>query len=62
MVAQRRLAELAHKRYSEGVVRYLEVLDAERSLFAAEQALLQVRRIEAGNHIALYIALGGSPP
>ncbi len=62
VVAQRRLAELAHKRYSEGVVRYLEVLDAERSLFAAEQALLQVRRIEAGNHIALYIALGGSPP
>ncbi|HNP63102.1 MAG TPA: efflux transporter outer membrane subunit [Woeseiaceae bacterium] len=62
VVAQRRLSELAQKRYSEGVVRYLEVLDAERSLFAAEQALLQVRRIEAGNHVALYIALGGNPP
>lgn len=62
IVAQRRLAELARKRYSEGVVRYLEVLDAERSLFAAEQALLQVRRIDAANHIALYIALGGGLP
>lgn len=58
-VAQRRLAELANMRYHEGVVSYLEVLDAERNLFAAEQALLQVRRAEVGNLISLYIALGG---
>lgn len=62
IVAQRRLAELARKRYNEGVVRYLEVLDAERSLFAAEQALLQVRRIDVANSVALFIALGGSVP
>ncbi|MCL4135643.1 UNVERIFIED_CONTAM: hypothetical protein GTU68_005396 [Idotea baltica] len=62
IVAQRRLAELAQKRYDEGVVRYLEVLDAERSLFTAEQALLQVRRIQTANTIALYIALGGGSP
>lgn len=58
-VAQRRLAELARTRYREGVVGYLEVLDAERSLFSAEQALLQVHRAEATNLVTLYIALGG---
>lgn len=58
--AQRRLAELARRRYEAGVVSFLEVLDAERNLFDAEQALLQVRRAEAANLIALYVALGGS--
>ncbi|HEU4563616.1 MAG TPA: efflux transporter outer membrane subunit [Gemmatimonadaceae bacterium] len=57
--AQRRIAALARTRYEEGVVSYLEVLDAERNLFAAEQALLQVRRAEADNLIALYVSLGG---
>jgi multidrug efflux system outer membrane protein len=58
-VAQRHLAELARTRYREGVVSYLEVLDAERTLFSAEQALLQVRRAEVSNLVALYVALGG---
>nr|MBO2515019.1 RND transporter [Gammaproteobacteria bacterium] len=58
--AQRRLAELARRRYEAGVVSFLEVLDAERNLFDAEQALLEVRRAEAANLIALYVALGGS--
>ncbi len=57
--AQRQIAALAHTRYLEGVVSYIEVLDAERSLFAAEQQLLQLRRVEASNLVALYIALGG---
>ena len=57
--AQRQLAELAHLRYNEGVASYLEVLDAERNLFSAEQALLQVRRAEVSNLVSLYIALGG---
>lgn len=57
--AQRRLAELARTRYREGVVSYLEVLDAERNLFDAEQALLQVRRAEVSNLVSLYVALGG---
>jgi multidrug efflux system outer membrane protein len=59
LAAQRDLAELARTRYREGVVRYIEVLDAERNLFAAEQSLLQVRRAEAANLVALYVALGG---
>lgn len=57
--AQREIRGLAQTRYREGVVRYIEVLDAERSLFAAEQQLLQLRRAEAENLVALYVALGG---
>ncbi|HYG64211.1 MAG TPA: efflux transporter outer membrane subunit, partial [Thermoanaerobaculia bacterium] len=58
-LAQRQIAELARIRYREGAVGYIEVLDAERNLFAAEQALLQLRRAEVDNLVALYIALGG---
>ncbi len=58
-LAQRRLSAFAQARYREGVVSYLEVLDAERNLFAAEQALLQVRRAEVANLVVLYVALGG---
>lgn len=59
VVAQRRLSELARQRYLEGVVSYLEVLDAERNLFAAEQALLQLRSAQTANLVSLYVALGG---
>lgn len=59
VAAQRQIAELARVRYREGTVSYLEVLDAERNLFAAEQSLLQLRRIAAQNLVALYVALGG---
>lgn len=58
-VAQRHIADLARTRYREGVVSYLEVLDAERTLFAAEQALLRLRRAEIDNQVALWVALGG---
>ncbi|MGF7148729.1 multidrug efflux system outer membrane protein [Sphingomonas zeicaulis] len=57
--AQRQLASLARTRYREGVADYLEVLDAERNLFSAEQALLQAKRTQAENLVALYVALGG---
>lgn len=57
--AQREIAELARTRYDEGVVGYIEVLDAERNLFSAEQALLQLRRSEAENLVTLYVVLGG---
>jgi multidrug efflux system outer membrane protein len=58
-VAQRQIAEIARTRYREGVVSFIEVLDAERNLFAAEQALLQLRRAELDNLVAFYIVLGG---
>jgi len=57
--AQRAIADLARTRYREGVANYLEVLDAERNLFVAEQTLIQTRRTELDNLISLYVALGG---
>jgi multidrug efflux system outer membrane protein len=59
VTAARRIARLARLRYREGVASYLEVLDAERTLFAAEQQLIQLRRAQADNLVALYVALGG---
>ena len=60
--AQRQIARLARIRYREGVADYLEVLDAERNLFTAEQSLISLRRQELDNLAALYAALGGGLP
>lgn len=57
--ANDRIAELARLRYREGVTNFLEVLDAERNLFAARQSLLTTRRAQLQNLVNLYIALGG---
>jgi multidrug efflux system outer membrane protein len=57
--AQRARAELATLRYRNGVANYLEVLDAERDLFAAEQQVLLTRREQLTNAVDLYVALGG---
>jgi multidrug efflux system outer membrane protein len=51
-----RLAEL---RYRNGVANYLDVLDAQRSLFATQQALAQTRLAQQQSQVALYKALGG---
>lgn len=59
LVAQRNSAELAQMRYQNGVASYLEVLDAERNLFDAEQSLVTVRREQLDNLVSLYVALGG---
>lgn len=59
LAAAREIARLARLRYREGVASYLEVLDAERTLFTAEQQLIQLRRAQADNLVALYVALGG---
>ncbi|MDO9368018.1 MAG: efflux transporter outer membrane subunit [Sphingopyxis sp.] len=58
-LATRQIADLARKRYREGVSTYLEVLDAERNLFAAEQTLIELRRGQVDNLVTLYVALGG---
>ena len=51
-----RLAEL---RYRHGVASFLDVLDAQRSLFATQQGLTQTRLAQQQNQVALYKALGG---
>ncbi|SEQ98968.1 efflux transporter outer membrane subunit [Sphingobium sp. YR768] len=57
--AQRERARLAQLRFDNGRSAYLEVLDAQRDLFDAEQALVQLRRAELASIVALYSALGG---
>ncbi len=54
--ARFRLADL---RYRNGVSSYLDLLDAQRSLFAAQQAGVQARLVRLQNQVALYQALGG---
>ncbi|HEY9097191.1 MAG TPA: TolC family protein, partial [Hydrogenophaga sp.] len=50
---------LADLRYRNGVASYLDVLDAQRSLFTTQQALSQTRLAQQQNRVALYKALGG---
>jgi multidrug efflux system outer membrane protein len=57
--AQRVRSNLATLRYQNGVTSYLEVLDAQRELFAAEQQVLATRREQLTNAVDLYVALGG---
>lgn len=52
-------ARLAELRYRNGVASSLEVLDAQRSLFAAQQALAQTRLAQRQNQVVLYKVLGG---
>jgi multidrug efflux system outer membrane protein len=58
--ALRRALALADARYQAGVANYLEVLDAERSLFDAELALSQAQLSQLAAAVHLYKALGGS--
>lgn len=51
-----RLAEL---RYRNGVASFLDVLDAQRSLFAVQQSLVLSQLALQQNQVALYRALGG---
>ena len=57
--ALRNYARLARKRFEGGYSSYLEVLDAESSLFSAELLYSQGRREQLLAHVDLYKALGG---
>lgn len=59
VTAQERIARIARLRYREGVGSYLEVLDAERNLFSAQQQLLATQRAWLQNRATLFVALGG---
>jgi multidrug efflux system outer membrane protein len=50
---------LARLRYDGGVSNYLEVLDAQRSLFSSELTLAQANRDQLVAMVQLYKALGG---
>ncbi|WP_312163270.1 efflux transporter outer membrane subunit [Phenylobacterium sp.] len=60
--ASRRAAELARVRYREGVLDFLVLLDAERTLLAAEDAVSVAETGVNTDVAALYKALGGGWP
>jgi len=56
---------LSTTRYDAEIDSYLSVLDAQRSLYAAQQGLVFVRLAKVANQVRLYAVLGGgsdSPP
>jgi multidrug efflux system outer membrane protein len=50
---------LSNARYEKGIDIYLNVLDAQRSLYAAQQGLITVRLAKLANQVRLYAVLGG---
>ncbi len=50
---------LSNSRYTRGIDSYLAVLDAQRSLYAAQQGLVSVRLAKIANQVRLYTVLGG---
>ena len=50
---------LSNSRYERGIDSYLGVLDAQRSLFAAQQGLVSLRLANLASQVALYSVLGG---
>ena len=51
--------QLSQMRYNAGVDSYLPVLDAERSLYSAQQTLLSLKQAQLSQQVTLYKALGG---
>jgi multidrug efflux system outer membrane protein len=60
--AQEVRLQIAQVRHSAGLVSYLEVLDAQREVFSAQQASTQFRRAQLESAAQLYKALGGGEP
>jgi multidrug efflux system outer membrane protein len=56
---------LSNSRYRMGIDSYLSVLDAQRTLYAAQQELVSLHLAKLANQVTLYAALGGgweTPP
>lgn len=50
---------LSQARYDRGIDSYLSVLDAQRSLYAAQQGLVSLHLAQLANQVRLYAVLGG---
>jgi outer membrane protein, multidrug efflux system len=59
VAANRASLELANDRYNNGLADFLNVLDAERSLYQSEDQLADSQGTVSVNLVALYKALGG---
>jgi NodT family efflux transporter outer membrane factor (OMF) lipoprotein len=57
--ANRRAVDLATQLYQKGLTDFLNVLDAQRNLFASEDELVQSERSVSTDVVALYKVLGG---
>jgi multidrug efflux system outer membrane protein len=57
--ASQRNLELSDLRYQNGIESLLQLVDAQRTLFTAEQSLLQARLQRLNNLVQLYKSLGG---
>lgn len=57
--ANQRAYDLSEQRFRQGVDSYLSVLDSQRSLYDAQQVLVQTRLARLTNLVDLYKALGG---
>ena len=51
--------DVAEKRYGRGLTPYLDVLDAQRARFGAEQDMIEADLALYVNRVSLYLALGG---
>jgi multidrug efflux system outer membrane protein len=51
--------KLSDLRYQNGISNYLDLLDAQRSLFTARQAVVQTRLAQLQSQVTLYKTLGG---
>jgi NodT family efflux transporter outer membrane factor (OMF) lipoprotein len=59
VTANQKAVGLATRRYDQGLTDFLNVLDAERSLYSSQDALVQSNRAVGTDLAALYKALGG---
>lgn len=50
---------LSDIRYKKGIDSFLTVLDAQRSLYAAQQAMIDIRLLKLANRVTLFKVLGG---
>jgi len=59
VVSSRKSLDTANKLYANGLADFLRVLDAERSLYQSQDALVQSDRTISADLISLYKSLGG---
>ena len=59
VVSSKKSLQTANNLYANGLADFLRVLDAERSLYQAQDALVQSDRTISANLISLYKSLGG---
>ena len=64
VAANQRVLSLAEALFKNGASSYLEVLDAQRSLYTVQQEAIALRLAEQVNRVTLYKVLGGGygPP